>query len=306
MNFKKPNNIVNLPNQSEEKDTLDMCFMIDCTGSMQPYIDMARDKIKQVIKKVKSQYPNSEIKTAIVAYRDVKDKKRFEVFPFSESVDEARNFLDNLKADGGNDIPEDVNGGFQKALYSLNWTADSKMLYHIADAPCHGRAFHDNADDFPKGHKDDKPWDELLGEIRKREINYIFFKISSETDKMFAKFLKIFNKAGEGEADSIFKQEDIGLGDYMKSYEPYDSLLERESYVKERVLKGAVDLSMRSAPLRPYPTGRMHSFSFRGVEAPNMDSGSKWVESTSKSAVSAIMRSRNKKTLSLSKDYSHI
>ena len=60
---------------------------------------------------------------------------------------------------GGADLPEDVQGGFNKAL-NLSWGADNiKQTFHIADAPGHGKeisGFGDLSfgDDYPEGSPD--------------------------------------------------------------------------------------------------------------------------------------------------------
>jgi len=59
---------------------------------------------------------------------------------------------------GGADFPEDVQGGFHKAL-GLSWSADSvKTAFHIADAPGHGKdlcgdSFDNYPNGSPEGHK---------------------------------------------------------------------------------------------------------------------------------------------------------
>jgi len=55
---------------------------------------------------------------------------------------------------GGADHPEDVQGGFQKAL-DMKWSADSaKQLFLICDAPGHGNDICDGHDNYPKGSPD--------------------------------------------------------------------------------------------------------------------------------------------------------
>ena len=39
---------------------------------------------------------------------------------FSEKVEEVKNFISKQRAEGGGDLPEDVQGGFHKAL-GMNW-----------------------------------------------------------------------------------------------------------------------------------------------------------------------------------------
>jgi myosin protein heavy chain len=56
--------------------------------------------------------------------------------------------LETIEADGGDDGPEDVAGGFKKAL-EQDWRAKSRYAVLIADAPCHGRKYHTFHDNYP-------------------------------------------------------------------------------------------------------------------------------------------------------------
>jgi hypothetical protein len=193
----------------EEQDiyNLDVCFMIDATGSMQPSIDMARDKIKEIISELKSQYNDSKVRIAIVAYRDQGDRDQYQVFKFSESVDEAHLFLGYLKAFGGKDAPEDVNGGFRNVL-TLEWkTLTTKMLYHLADAPCHGRKFHNVLDNYPDGLKTDERWDIIFKKLAQKEINYLYYDIGGTTSKMFKEFKKLYDLFVTNKIILIFSYE---------------------------------------------------------------------------------------------------
>ena len=187
---------------------LDVCFMLDCTGSMQSYIDRAKNKIKDIIEEVKEQYPSSEIHVGIVGYRDF-DNPQFEILQFTPNIPVARDFIDKIRAFGGADCPEDVNGGFQKALFELEWQGQARMIVHIADAPCHGKEFHTTGDTYPNGHKDDKPWEDIFKKIVDTHTDYLFLKINNITDKMFTKFKEIAEGVGALEKGVLFKQEPI-------------------------------------------------------------------------------------------------
>lgn len=193
--------------QTTETPDVDLCVMIDCTGSMGSYIEMSRNKIKDIIGQVKASYPSSEVRIAIVAYRDIKDNKRFEVLKFTILVDEAKIFLDQLNAEGGEDTPEDVNGAFQKALYSINWENPVRLLVHIADAPCHGKEFHSCDDSYPKGHQSDASWDKIFKSLVDLRLDYLFLKIDNITDKMFQKFKEIAKIQGSDTYELSFTQE---------------------------------------------------------------------------------------------------
>lgn len=132
--------------------SLDMMFIIDCTGSMGSWIETCKKEIKAIIDCVRNQHFNIKIRISIVAYRDHCDGTDIsEVFSFSDDIAACQNFLKKLRASGGGDLPEDVAGGFENAL-KQNWQAKSKYAIFIADAPCHGREYHDTgSDDYPKG-----------------------------------------------------------------------------------------------------------------------------------------------------------
>ena len=50
----------------------------------------------------------NQFRIAFVAYRDIKDAQRFEVFPFNMDVSAFESFVANVEAKGGDDTPEDV------------------------------------------------------------------------------------------------------------------------------------------------------------------------------------------------------
>ena len=55
-----------------------------------------------------SQNSSLRCRVSFVGFRDIKDTRRFEVMPFTEDIDELRTFVGGVKAEGGDDIPEDT------------------------------------------------------------------------------------------------------------------------------------------------------------------------------------------------------
>jgi hypothetical protein len=43
-------------------------------------------------------------------------------------------------------LQEDIVGGLNKVL-ELNWTSNTRLVVHIADAPCHGKKYHNERKD---------------------------------------------------------------------------------------------------------------------------------------------------------------
>merc|ERR1712117_115850 len=78
------------------------------------------------------------------------DRNRFEVLDFVSSVEEFEGFVASIKAAGGNDTAEDIAGGLKKAN-DLSWKSTTRVVFIIADAPCHGREYCDGGDDCPEG-----------------------------------------------------------------------------------------------------------------------------------------------------------
>ena len=73
---------------------------------------------------------------------------------FTNNLSDIKAFISKQSASGGNDLPEDVQGGFHKGL-GMNWKSDSiKSIFHIADAPGHGKDICDYWDRYPKGSPD--------------------------------------------------------------------------------------------------------------------------------------------------------
>ena len=143
---------------SKASKTLDLCLLLDCTGSMSSWIQRSKDTLKEIIDNVKSDNPDLDVRVCFVGYRDIQDKPRFSIHEFTTDLDKIKKYISGVTANGGGDFPEDVQGGFHEAL-KQDWEAKSvKMAFHIFDAPGHGKDIcptgHDNYPfGSPDGHK---------------------------------------------------------------------------------------------------------------------------------------------------------
>jgi hypothetical protein len=70
-----------------------------------------------------------------------------------------------VKPTGGTDECEDVFSGLE-AAGKLSWRGEgSKVIFHIADAPCHGKLFHklgETKDDYFGGDREGRRVEDLL------------------------------------------------------------------------------------------------------------------------------------------------
>jgi len=160
-----------------------LCFMMDCTGSMQSCIDEVKTKIHEVAAKFADLYSEGSIHYAFVGYRDFGDEEPFLLLDFVDDVTELQDYVKEIKASGGGDEAEDVVGGLNKAK-ELNWDVagpgSSRILIHIADAPPHGSFYHgesvgdDYADkDTPNG-TEGKNATPPLRYLKAKHVHYFF------------------------------------------------------------------------------------------------------------------------------------
>ena len=130
--------------------TVDICFCLDCTGSMSRWLLATKEQMKIIIegitKLIQKEYPSLKLKLrfAIVGYRDINDRPPFFVKDFTDQSADTINFLNTLTASGGDDIPEDVLGALDQCL-NLTWShTNARFIVLITDAPGHGPELNDD------------------------------------------------------------------------------------------------------------------------------------------------------------------
>jgi hypothetical protein len=183
----------------------DVLFLLNTTGSMYCYIDAAKKQILDMVNGIKRDLLDGvDVRIAVVGYKDHCDNRSIEVIDFTKSVSDVTSFLGSLTAGGGNDTPEDVLGGLQKAL-SLSWQQQTRCIVHIADAPAHGNNLNTCSDDmysYPGSEPHGLTYKPLIKKMVSLNINYTFLRITNETDLMTFKFLNLYiASAADGELD---------------------------------------------------------------------------------------------------------
>lgn len=165
----------------------DLLFLIDTTGSMGSYIDAAKNQMKSIVDDItEAFFKEADLRIGVVSYKDHGDTGHLQYLDFTSDADHVRSFISDLRASGGNDIPEDVLGGIHQAL-NLSWTHQSRLIIHIADAPPHGRHLHDlDSDTYPRagGEPHHLTHEPLLKQMIRLNINYALLRINLSTDRM--------------------------------------------------------------------------------------------------------------------------
>jgi hypothetical protein len=172
-----------------------LCFVMDCTASMEPWIRTARHEVLAIIKSVEEKHPHADIQVAFVGYRDHGDTNRILLHTFSD-VPTIYAYLHTVVAMGGDDAAEDVAGALRQAN-TLSWDrADLCLLYHIADAPAHGMRYHteDVSDSYPEGDPLGLDPATILRQFTADGVHYTFVRITRHTDKMTHVFETAYQK----------------------------------------------------------------------------------------------------------------
>merc|ERR1719420_2809321 len=92
---------------------LDICFVMDCTGSMSPWIEASKQTIRDMIQALPAEEAHKRV--AFIGYRDFMDGPA-QTLGFTERVEDVVRFIDGQHAFGGGDAAEDVAGGLADAL----------------------------------------------------------------------------------------------------------------------------------------------------------------------------------------------
>jgi len=170
---------------------VDICFIMDITGSMSAYVDQAKASIQSILQYFasgKAAERAYKFRFAFVGYRDHKDATQYEVKDFTTDPDDMQKFIAGIVCSGGGDTCEDVAGGLFQSLI-LNWKSKTRLAFLVCDAPPHGRQYHDGAaDDYLDGDPNGRNPEELLKEMRELGMDVFVSEITPLTKKMFGIF----------------------------------------------------------------------------------------------------------------------
>lgn len=117
---------------------VDVAFVVDTTGSMQPFLDDAKARMREQAEKIAAE-GDLNIRYAVVEYRDhpPQDVLPKRVFQFGDA-EHLQTVLNGLMAAGGGDRDESVWDGLVAAGLELQWRPHAdKLLFLIGDSPPH-------------------------------------------------------------------------------------------------------------------------------------------------------------------------
>jgi Mg-chelatase subunit ChlD len=137
-------------NQSQHQGApkVDVCFVLDTTGSMAGLIEAAKQKIWHIANQLAGHKPAPQIRFALIGYRDRGDAYVTSLNQLTDDLDSIYGALLQFRADGGGDGPESVNQALHEAVTKLAWDRDQntrRIVFLVGDAPPHM----DYANDVP-------------------------------------------------------------------------------------------------------------------------------------------------------------
>lgn len=120
---------------------VDLCFVVDTTGSMGAFIEAAKQHLLEAIAALRHQN-NLDLHVGLVEYRDHPPQDRSFVtrsYELTADLGKMQKVINGLKADGGGDEPEAVYDGVRDACTTMRWRQYSyRIVLLVGDAPPHG------------------------------------------------------------------------------------------------------------------------------------------------------------------------
>ena len=124
--------------QVSPRNSADIAFIVDATGSMGDEIDFLKDDLLNIIERA-SASTTKELRTAALFYRDEGDEYVTKEKDFNTDPKETLKFIQDQAAQGGGDYPEAVHTALEKALQNLTWGENNyaRIAFLLLDAPPH-------------------------------------------------------------------------------------------------------------------------------------------------------------------------
>src|SRR4026209_659117 len=168
----------------QSKTRIEVCFVLDTTGSMGGLIEGAKQKIWSIANEMISAQPTPELRLGLIGYRDRGDDYVVKSFGLTDDIDAIYGHLREFQAGGGGDTSESVNEALAEAIHKMPWSSDKKVLkiiFLVGDAPPHM--------DYPNGPK----YPDLCREAAKKDliINTIQCGGMAETKPIWQEIAKL-------------------------------------------------------------------------------------------------------------------
>jgi hypothetical protein len=168
-------------------EKVNMLFMIDATGSMSRHLTVVKEHMEGIASRLRKSHQRLNLSVGVLAYRDCGEP--MDILDFTSDLAAFRSFFEKVRPYGGGPVGlADIHGALDRAT-RLSWNfndALTRVLFHIGDAPCHGRKYHGAVidDNLPDGDPSGLEVSVSLRTLREKHVAYFFGKINSSTNAM--------------------------------------------------------------------------------------------------------------------------
>ena len=128
------------PRTIKEPIPLDIVFIMDTTGSMGEEIERLKLTIELIHMNLSSLPNDLIIRFGMVMYKDRNDIYLTESIPLTADLEKFQEELNKVTAEGGGDMPEDLQYALQDTLQNIDWNLSAsgiRLAFIITDAPPH-------------------------------------------------------------------------------------------------------------------------------------------------------------------------
>jgi hypothetical protein len=131
---------------------IDLLIVMDTTGSMQLNIDAAKARAKTILEEFQDDPDVDTLRAGFIAYRDYDDEFKSyltNTHPLTDNLTNLQNFINKLKADGGDDACEAWDSAAVKinTLFRSGTKGAGRIVAWIADDAPHGSEYNCGRDD---------------------------------------------------------------------------------------------------------------------------------------------------------------
>ncbi|HEY6034773.1 MAG TPA: vWA domain-containing protein, partial [Kofleriaceae bacterium] len=124
------------PDPVADSHRVDVVFAVDTTGSMGGLLDGAKRTVWSIASHIREVDKNADVHIGLVAYKDLGDVYVTKDFPLTSDMDGVFAELSTYTAEGGGDVPEDVDAALDDAVHKMVWRDGAKkMIFLVGDAP---------------------------------------------------------------------------------------------------------------------------------------------------------------------------
>ena len=117
---------------------VDLLFILDTTGSMGEEIERLKQTIELINMNISSLQAKLNIRYGMILYRDKEDEYVTRRVPFTADLQTFSKTLQQVRADGGGDTPEDLQSALKIAVREMDWNKDGlRLAFVITDASAH-------------------------------------------------------------------------------------------------------------------------------------------------------------------------